>query len=123
LKYCNKPKLPTDLSKVQYRTATKFKFSLNKYHDWFSESFELIKTHGWYSASNKNNNLNGCSRDHMYSVSDGYKNNIQANIISHPANCRIITHPENQRKREKSIISLSELLKRIEEFDKIYGGV
>jgi len=59
-----------------------------------------------YKASNRGNNLKGISRDHMYSVSQGFQNNVDPTIISHPANCQLLIHTENQSKGDKSKITL-----------------
>jgi hypothetical protein len=110
-------------SKQLYSYQCRFKFSISQFNDWFKYSSELIKKHGWYSAANRGNNLNGCSRDHLYSISDGFKNNINPEVISHPANCEIKIHKENQSKRSKSSITLDQLFVRIEKFESIYGEV
>lgn len=108
-------------SLAEYRYNARFKFSLSDYPEWFSYASQLIDMHGWYSASNRGNNKSGCSRDHMYSVSDGFKNNVDVRLISHPANCKIITHKENQHKNKNSSISYEDLLHRISVFESTYG--
>lgn len=110
-------------SKRLYSYQCRFKFSISQFGDWFHYSSELIEKHGWYSAANRGNNLNGCSRDHLYSISDGFKNNINPEIISHPANCQIKTHKENQSKKSNSSITLDQLFERIEKFESMYGEV
>jgi|688.fasta_scaffold64646_5 hypothetical protein len=109
----------TDTRK-QYAYQCRFTFSISKYPQWFNYSSKLILTYGWYSAANKGNNLSGCSRDHLLSVYDGFINNIDPILISHPANCEIVPHKLNQSKHKKSKISLDELLLRIELFDKMH---
>ena len=109
----------TELKK--YRTECQFTFALNQYPEEFD--FTLIEKYGWYKASNHGDNLNGISRDHMYSVYDGFINNIDPKIISHPANCKLMQHTENSSKHNKSSITLEELLDRIKEWDKKYGGI
>jgi Mor family transcriptional regulator len=101
---------------ARYRQLCEFKFNLNDYPDKFD--FTLIEQYGWYKAKNRGNNLGGVSRDHMYSIKDGYINNIDPKIISHPANCNLIRHPENSKKRSNSSITLEELFKRINEWDR-----
>jgi hypothetical protein len=94
-----------------YRQQCNFEFNITEYQhkfDWF-----LVEQHGWYSPSNKGNNLNGISRDHMLSVKDGYIQGIDPAIIKHPANCKIMQHKDNQKKKSNSSISLDELLERI----------
>jgi len=108
-------------NKKLYSYQCRFNFSISEYPDWFSKSSNLIKLHGWYSATNKGNNLNGCSRDHLFSILDGFRNKVDPKILSHPANCEIKPHTFNQVKSSKSSITLEELLLRIERFEKIYG--
>jgi hypothetical protein len=62
------------------------------------------------SPTNKNNNLGGVSRDHMFSVREGFEMGIDTKIISHPANCRLMVHTENISKNKKSILTIEELL-------------
>lgn len=96
---------------VYYRPACEFKFNIYNYLNKFN--LELIEKDGWYSPTNKKNNLNGVSRDHMYSVYDGFKNKINPNIINHPANCKLLLHIDNNVKKMKSTITIEELLERI----------
>lgn len=94
-----------------YRPSCEFRFVLSDYPEEFD--FELIKKHGWYSPSNKYNNLQGVSRDHLYSVKDGFQNKVDPTLISHPANCKLVIHTDNQKKNTKSEISMEELFERI----------
>ncbi|MEO6304484.1 MAG: hypothetical protein ABIP51_15080 [Bacteroidia bacterium] len=101
-----------------YRFSAEFNFEFKKYKNFFSEEEnDLIKKNGWYSPSNKRNNLKGVSKDHMFSVRDGFINKIDIQIIKHPANCKILIHSDNQKKKSNSSISLLNLLKRIKEFE------
>ena len=102
-----------------YRNCCAFKFGIKSFPDEFD--FELIKEHGWYSPSNKGNNLGGVSRDHMYSVKDGFENNVPPELLAHPANCRLIIHNENVSKHKNSCITLDELKERIALWDKKYN--
>jgi hypothetical protein len=52
--------------------------------------------------------------DHIYSVSDGYKNNIDHNIISSYINLRVISSIDNFKKGQKSEIIKEELIRRYE---------
>lgn len=56
----------------------------------------------------------GFAIDHMYSVYDGYRNQVPLNIISAPQNLRLVTQKENIDKHKSSIITLKELYKMIE---------
>lgn len=96
----------------KYKSDTRFKFNLSDYPNEFD--FTLIEEYGWYRPSNRGNNLNGVSRDHMYSVREGFENNIDPEIISHPANCKLLVHTNNISKNKNSSINIDELLLRIE---------
>lgn len=103
-----------------YKEKCIFKFNLFDYPDLFN--LDLIYEHGFYSASNtKNPNLNGVSRDHKISVKYGYENNINPYIISHPLNCELLLHKDNQIKKSNCSISVEELEQLIKTFD--YGQV
>ena len=102
-----------------YKSDASFKFSLNQFPDAFD--FALIKKYGWYAPSNsKNPNLGGISRDHRYSIKEGFKNNIPAEIIAHPANCTLMIHSDNSSKHKKCSITLEQLQENIIEWDKKY---
>lgn len=102
-----------------YKSQTKFKFNLNSYPEEFN--FSLIKENGWYKASNHGNNLKGISRDHMFSVDEGYKNNVDPYLISHPANCKLMKHEDNFKKKTNCSITLKELKDRILYWNNKYG--
>ena len=109
----------TNASKHYYKLQCQFNFALSDFPDEFD--FDLIRKYGWYKAKNKGNNPNGVSRDHMYSVMEGYRNNVDPSIISHPANCRLIRHNDNISKLDGSTITLEQLLDRIEKWNKKYN--
>jgi len=90
---------------------SKFDFNVYEYPNKFD--LDLIKKYGWYSASNRGNNLNGVSRDHMFSVKDGFKLKISPDIMKHPANCKLMIHKDNNLKKTNSTITIDELLERI----------
>lgn len=56
----------------------------------------------------------------MYSVKEGFKNNIDVKYLKHPANCQLLEHNLNSSKHSKSIITLDELKERIELWNLIY---
>lgn len=81
--------------------------------------FDLLKQSGMYS---RGKNLDGVVRDHRISIDYGYKNNIDPKIISHPANCRFISHRDNARKTKKCEITLEQLLEDIKVWDNALVG-
>jgi len=102
----------------KYKELARFKFNVFEYPKEFD--LHLIETYGWYSAKNRGGNLNGVSRDHVFSVLDGFKNKIDPEIISHPANCRLILQKINSSKKAKSLTSLEDLLLKIAEWNEKY---
>jgi len=100
---------------ILYREKCQFKFDVIDLPDKFD--IDLLNKYGWYQPSNRGNNLNGVSRDHMLSVKDGFMQNVDSKLMSHPANCRLIIHRDNQRKRTKSCITKEDLIKRIENWN------
>lgn len=108
-------------NKIEYRKSCKFRFSLNDFPNEFE--FNLINEYGWYKAKNKGDNLNGISRDHMYSINEGFKNLVDPYYISHPANCQLMRHGDNNKKDRKCSITLDELIDKVQKWDKKYGGI
>jgi len=99
-----KPRKVTD-EKLVYKNNCQFKF------DIFSEpkiiGYDLLskyKFSGGFSEIHK---------DHMYSMNDGFANNIPPAVISHPANCAILLAVDNIKKGPKSSITIDELYERI----------
>jgi hypothetical protein len=97
--------------RTQYYMASSFKFNVWNYPNEFE--LALIKKYGWYSASNRGGNLKGVSRDHLFSIADGRRLGVPPKLLAHPANCRLLRHPDNKAKAHASAISLKVLRKRI----------
>jgi hypothetical protein len=111
-------------TKKEYTYSCQFRFAISNYFFWFTNATELINTYGWYSTPGSKkglNNTNGISRDHLYSITDGWINNVPPSIIRHPANCALIPHKQNQSKYKKSKITLDELHKKIDLFNQLAG--
>jgi hypothetical protein len=94
-----------------YKPLCVFEFDITEYEDRFD--LELVKNNGWYKPKNRGNNLKGVSKDHMYSVRDGFINKIDPKIIKHPANCQLLLQSENSSKNYNSSITIEELMERI----------
>lgn len=99
----------------KYYHQCQFNFALNQYPDEYN--FSLIEEHGWYQAKNHGDNLGGISRDHIYSIQEGYENKINPEIIRHPANCQLMIHNENVSKHKKSGITINNLKEKIKNWD------
>ena len=98
----------------QYRKECKFNVNNIDHKELYIG--ELIEQYGWYSPSNKGNNLTGVSWDHLYRISDGFQNQIDPSIMSHPANAELVPHTINHA-RKTSQITYEELLERIKLWD------
>jgi hypothetical protein len=102
-------------SRDQYAVSCRFRFNVYDYPEHFDLS--LIERYGWYCCPGGNKrgtkNLNGVSRDHLLSIAAGWKLGADPKIMSHPANCRLVRHRDNQVKMTKSVITLDELLHKI----------
>jgi predicted nucleic acid-binding Zn ribbon protein len=106
-------------SKRLYKEACRFLFNVYKYPTEFD--LALINQYGWYSPKNKHDNPDGVSRDHMYSISMGFKNHVPPHLLAHPANCQLLLQKENFKKLGKCSITLDELKERIRLWDRKYG--
>ena len=102
-----------------YRKLCSFKFSLNKYPEEFN--FSIIKENGWYKAKNHGDNLYGVSRDHIFSVDEGFRQKIDPYYISHPANCKLLLHSDNSSKYNRCDITFEELKEKINKWNEKYG--
>lgn len=99
----------------RYRQLCRFTFNVYDYPDYFD--LKLIELYGWYKAKNRGDNQNGVSRDHMFSIKEGYINNVDPYYLSHPANCILMRHVDNNKKKTNSTITFSELVEKIKSFD------
>lgn len=104
---------------ITYKKQCMFKFSLNQFP--YEYDFALIENNGWYKAKNHGDNMDGVNRDHMFSIVEGYKNKIDPYIISHPANCELLTHFDNVSKNSKCSVTIDDLKQRIKEWHSKYG--
>ena len=102
-----------------YKHQCQFTFSLNYYPNEFE--FNLINENGWYKPKNHGNNLNGVSRDHMFSIKKGFENKIDPYLLSHPANCKLLVQSKNASKHSKCSIDINELKNKIKHFEEKYG--
>jgi len=104
-----------------YSTSNKFgyKFTFNVYH--YPDLFDLILLNsvGWFSPGGHAGkwNINGLSRDHKVSVTEAIANNYDPYYITHPLNCELMPHSQNNSKKTNSSITYSELKKLVAAYD------
>jgi len=115
----NRPKEASANSLKEFRLLCAFRFNVYDYPNEFP--IDLICEYGWYSASNRGNNLKGISRDHMISVKYAYNHGIDPNLISHPANCKLMIHNENVSKYSKCSLSIDELIQKVNDWNYKYN--
>lgn len=109
-----KNKRKKKLNYKKYSSRCKFRFDITNFPQEFDLS--LVEKYGWFSQDNPN----GVTRDHMLSISYGWKKDVSPTILSHPANCRLMFYENNLEKGWRSSINLNDLLKKINEWDKKY---
>jgi hypothetical protein len=95
-----------------------FKFNVFDYPDLFD--INLLTKIGWYAPRGKSGKWNpeGLSRDHKISISSAIKNCYDPFYISHPLNCQLMPHSENNTKKQKCSISYEELKNLVDEFER-----
>uniref|UniRef100_A0A6M3J7N3 Uncharacterized protein n=1 Tax=viral metagenome TaxID=1070528 RepID=A0A6M3J7N3_9ZZZZ len=76
----------------------------------------------YYSFINPNNFKRGKSYhvDHVYSIIDGFDNNILPVVIANPMNLRVIPARENILKKRKSLVSVDILFEKYCKFKEVY---
>jgi len=88
----------------EYRKLCNFSFNIGDFPKEFN-----IKLLSECKMFNPKNNQNGLSRDHKFSIYDGFLLKISHNIMKHPANCALMTQRENMKKFSRSSITIEEL--------------
>lgn len=111
--YCNQHRSCAANSRKIYS----FKFNVYHYPDLFDLS--LLKERGWYSPNGKSGSWNpdGLSRDHKISISDAIKHNYSVYYITHPMNCELMPHKDNNNKKGQSSITFAQLKELVDTFD------
>jgi len=102
------------LTYKEYSRLCRFKFDIEEYTEEFDT--DLVKQFGWYDI----NNPDGVSRDHMLSISYGWKHTIPPKVLRHPANCCLMLYKDNCQKGWRSSINYAGLEDRIRAWNKKY---
>jgi hypothetical protein len=106
--YRKKETLKNETPLKKYRNIATFDFNLLDYPDEFN--YYLVEKYGWYNSIN---NKDGISRDHIFSISSGFRFKVDPIILSHPANCNLMKHSSNISKGYKCYISVGKLIEKI----------
>lgn len=96
------------------RRADHLRSSLEKYR-LAVKSITARSYHDYYYVINPDNLPRSRFEyhvDHIYSVEEGFKNNVPAEIIGHYTNLRMMWHLDNCRKNTKCHITLEQLMEK-----------
>lgn len=101
------------------RAVYKFRFNVYDYPDLFD--LNLLSEVGFYAPRGKAGkwNPNGLSRDHRVSVDEAIRNNYDPYYITHPLNCELMPHLENNSKNTASSITYTQLITLVDAYDKL----
>jgi len=89
-----------------------------QYKNYMKKVYRITRKN-WseYKENIPNNHLRGFSSgfelDHMYSIYDGFINNVEPEVVGHWKNLRVVTRKENREKSQNSILSLEYLMSEI----------
>lgn len=99
------------------RNRFKFTFNVYNYPDLFD--LDLLSRVGFYAPKGKSGkwNPNGLSRDHRVSVNEALRNNYDPFYITHPVNCELMPHKQNNSKKSKSSITYEELKSMVDMYE------
>lgn len=100
-------------NKDKYRYTARF--DINPSNIERIKGFDRLTKYGYY---NINSNPDGVVKDHRYSIYDGITNKVDPKILGHICNCEFLNYKENIQKGKQSSITLAQLLKEIEDYDK-----
>lgn len=118
-KYCSSC---SPMYMAEARNRFKFTFNVFKYPDLFD--LTLLKEVGFYAPRGKSGswNPNGLSRDHRVSVNEAIKNNYDPYYITHPVNCELMPHYQNNSKKTKNSLSYQDLISVVDDYDQRNGS-
>lgn len=116
VKYCCEH---TNLYKSNNRNRYRFTFRIDQHPVLFGKAIiDKIRKYGFWSPTN----TNGLTRDHCVSVNEAIRNNYDPYYITHPVNCEIMKWDANNRKNTKCSIAYEQLVREVDEYDKIYSA-
>lgn len=105
------------LYSISNKSGYKFTFNVYHYPDLFD--INLLKSVGWFGPGGKSGrwNINGLSRDHKVSITEAIVNNYDPYYITHPLNCELMPHSQNNIKKTNSSIAYNELKQMVDAYD------
>lgn len=90
-----------------------------KESNWIQRMWDIVESEltndiGIFNAFT---NRKGAVRDHILNRREGFELGVFPELLRHPANCQIVRHSDNVKKRSKSGITLDELFTNILNYD------
>ena len=113
--YCNNCE---ELYSHNGRAKYWFTFNIFNYPDLFD--LDWLKQIGFRDSKL---NPNGLTRDHKISVNATIKNQYDPYYIKHPLNCELMLFQDNNKKKTNCSITYDELIKLVDEYEIMVGGV
>lgn len=98
--------------KLLYRKECAFKFNIADYPNLIGFD-DFLK----YGIFNTKTNTIGMCRDHIVSIEYGWRNEIDPKLISHPANCQLLSNIENISKGADCWMTVEQLQSKIDDWD------
>jgi len=83
---------------------------VHKMFDIVPDGIELLTEYGVYNVKT---NLDGVSRDHRYSIREGFGSGIFPELLRHPINCEVMQFKLNASKNWKCSVTKEQLFKDI----------
>ena len=115
-KYCS---VHSDNYTRGLRSRYNFNFKVSDYPDLFD--LDIVAEYGWYSPGGRSTlpkNLDGVSRDHKVSVHSAIQNGYDPFYITHPLNCQLMLHRDNNSKNIEDSLSYDELTALVDQYEK-----
>lgn len=100
-----------------------------KYANWIKSMFDIVNIGKnlllEFGVFNSRTNTKGVVRDHIYSRRSGFIDKVYPEILRHPANCQILTHADNIRKKSNRYIdrndhTILELFEKIRNYKEVW---
>ena len=110
------------------RTATMYKLGKSirpEYKDaWYIYNFEVHRLTAmnykkFFNTINPNDVIRGRGQyhlDHIFSIKDGFDNDISVGVLAHPMNLQMISEFDNLSKGSRSDLTINELYDKIDDY-------
>ncbi len=101
----------------EYSKQDRFDFETYRAYVKQLTNYNYKKYYYLINPSNLKREFYGFHVDHIYSVENGFRNKLNAKVISSPVNLRMLWHSDNYRKKNNSEIILNQLYDLYNQFE------